>query len=179
MTMNNKEIIERIEKLGNWTAHNIWIKDDIYTRKEKEISYPDDFCRLYLTFSTSLFLNCVFWILLVRRDYMQLNLHGREQSRGNRRQRRELKKSKTCKGCSRADNLELILDDVRNLKSEKYGYFDVVICSGILYHLDTPDVFHFVQNIYDVCKKLLIIDTQISTYGINSIEFNGKPYWGR
>ena len=45
------------------------------------------------------------------------------------------------------NRLKFVHDDVRNLGREKYGIFDIVICSGILYHLDSPDVFHFVKRI--------------------------------
>ena len=41
------------------------------------------------------------------------------------------------------ENLTFYQDDVRNLSAEKYGQFDIVLCSGILYHLDSSDVFPF------------------------------------
>lgn len=53
------------------------------------------------------------------------------------------------------DNLDLHHDDVRNLSLEKYGEFDVVLCLGILYHLDAPDVFHFVESIGRVTRRSL------------------------
>ncbi|MBI3796935.1 MAG: methyltransferase domain-containing protein, partial [Deltaproteobacteria bacterium] len=37
-------------------------------------------------------------------------------------------------------NCDFVQDDVRNLSLAKYGDFDVVLCCGILYHLDAPDV---------------------------------------
>jgi hypothetical protein len=74
-------------------------------------------------------------------------------------------------------NLEFIQDDVRNLSSAKYGKFDVVLCLGILYHLDTPDCFKLIKSIADVCTDFAIIDTHI---GINDerVTFEGHNYFG-
>src|SRR5262249_23927175 len=57
--------------------------------------------------------------------------------------------------------------------------FDVVLCLGILYHLDTPDVMEFVQRIYKVCKRLTIIDTNFSLSDEEAYTWNGKTYWGK
>jgi SAM-dependent methyltransferase len=52
-------------------------------------------------------------------------------------------------------NLSFIRDDVKNLKN--YKAFDVVFCSGLLYHLDQPVTF--LQMLGDVTKKMMILDT--------------------
>jgi 2-polyprenyl-3-methyl-5-hydroxy-6-metoxy-1,4-benzoquinol methylase len=38
-------------------------------------------------------------------------------------------------------NVEFVTDDVRNLSEGKFGRFDVILCSGILYHLLPSDWF--------------------------------------
>jgi predicted RNA methylase len=43
-----------------------------------------------------------------------------------------LAKARFAKEHLRLDKLELFKDDVRNLSRERYGEFDLVICSGIL-----------------------------------------------
>ena len=58
--------------------------------------------------------------------------------------------------------LDLFQDDVRNLSKNKYGEFDVVLCLGILYHLDVPDVFAFLEQIADVCRDIAVIDTRVA-----------------
>jgi len=50
-------------------------------------------------------------------------------------------------------NVEFVQDDVRNLSKEKYGEFDIVLCLGILYHLDAPDVFEFLGRVFEVCRE--------------------------
>jgi hypothetical protein len=76
------------------------------------------------------------------------------------------------------DNLEIVQDDVRNLSAEKYGSFDVVLCLGILYHLEVPDVFSFVERIGEVCKDVAVIDTRISPGPTTSHVYKGTKYWG-
>jgi hypothetical protein len=55
-------------------------------------------------------------------------------------------------------NLEFIKDDARNIA--KYGVFDVVICCGLLYHLDKPK--EFLNTLSAVTTKLLILQTHFS-----------------
>jgi hypothetical protein len=63
----------------------------------------------------------------------------------------------------------------------KYGHFDVVLCLGILYHLDVPDVFHFVESMAEVCQRVSIIDTHVGikpnrTYSYNEHEYHGRVF---
>ncbi|MEK7435011.1 MAG: class I SAM-dependent methyltransferase [Cyanobacteriota bacterium] len=76
------------------------------------------------------------------------------------------------------DNCQFFVDDVRNVTKEKYGEFDVVLCNGILYHLDKPDIFTFLENIYSVCKKILFIDTHISLKPALVEFYKSKEYYG-
>jgi hypothetical protein len=75
-------------------------------------------------------------------------------------------------------NIKFIQDDVRNLSRSKLGGFDIVICSGILYHLDVPDVFDFVRRIYEICDRLVLIDTQIALNPQTSVGHGGRTYHG-
>ena len=68
------------------------------------------------------------------------------------------------------DRCHFVKDDVRNLSALKYGTFDIVIASGILYHLDTPAALDFVASIAEVCSDLAIVDTYVSTRPEVSIE---------
>src|SRR5262249_35483336 len=62
-------------------------------------------------------------------------------------------------------NLEFHQDDVRNVTKDRYGEFDVVLCMGILYHLDTPDVFAFLEHVAEICSGVAIFDTQFTFTG--------------
>jgi ubiquinone/menaquinone biosynthesis C-methylase UbiE len=75
-------------------------------------------------------------------------------------------------------NIRFIQDDVRNLSRAKFGGFDIVICSGILYHLDIPDVFDFIRRIYEVSDRLTVIDTQIALSARAHVTNAGRTYSG-
>ena len=75
-------------------------------------------------------------------------------------------------------NVEFVTDDVRNLSPEKYGHFDVVFCSGILYHLPGADACRFLASIRKVCKRLTIIDTHFGLKPEHSICWEGHSYSG-
>jgi len=75
-------------------------------------------------------------------------------------------------------NIEFITDDVRNLSQEKYGRFDVVFCSGILYHLAGVDASEFLSSIAQICQRLMIIDTFVGLTDHSSIDWKGKSYQG-
>ncbi len=75
-------------------------------------------------------------------------------------------------------NLRFVQDDVRNVCREKYGEFDVVLCLGILYHLDAPDCFKLLEAIAGACIDIAIIDTHISLARDEVVTYNGHEYWG-
>jgi 2-polyprenyl-3-methyl-5-hydroxy-6-metoxy-1,4-benzoquinol methylase len=58
--------------------------------------------------------------------------------------------------------VKFIRHDVRNLSVEKHGKFDVVLCLGILYHLDDEDISPFLKSINEVCEDFAVIDTQVA-----------------
>jgi SAM-dependent methyltransferase len=74
--------------------------------------------------------------------------------------------------------LEFVQDDVRYLSREKYGEFDIVLCLGILYHLDAPDVFGLVRRVAEVCRQLAIVETHVATEPAQFHEWRGHRYAG-
>jgi SAM-dependent methyltransferase len=82
-------------------------------------------------------------------------------------------KQETC-----LSNVEFVQDDVRNLSRETYGEFDIVLCLGILYHLDAPDLFDFLERVFEVCRDFVIIDTHFAATPAIVREWRGKRYWG-
>lgn len=91
-------------------------------------------------------------------------------------------------------NLRFLLLDVKNLNKEEYGIFDVVLCLGLLYHLDNPLSFLNILNEITHEKSLVFMDTHVAPVDqesfdkcvfkddlsdITAIEYNGKRYEGR
>jgi hypothetical protein len=89
-----------------------------------------------------------------------------------------LEKSRFAQEVLGLDNITFVQDDVRNLSVEKYGRFDVVLCLGIFYHLNVPDVFHFAESIFEVCRRIAIIDTHVGLNSNKSHTYKGQTYYG-
>lgn len=171
-----------IEQYGEWTAHNIQLDGEIYTIDQRIVGQEyklrnivqiiSDICQEPIANLRILDLACLeglYAIELARQGAHVVAIEGREAN---------LKKAQFVKEIFSLNNLELIQDDVRNLNAQKHGYFDVVLCAGILYHLDAPDVFQFVEKIAEVCRKVTLIDTHISLYREEFRIYKNKKYWG-
>lgn len=77
------------------------------------------------------------------------------------------------------ETLEVVPGDVRKLGKGELGSFDIVLCIGLLYHLDAPDVFDFVKSIHALCTKAAIFDTQLATVPILSRDYENRTYYGK
>jgi SAM-dependent methyltransferase len=77
------------------------------------------------------------------------------------------------------DNVRFFQQDVRRLTRESHGLFDVVYFLGLLYHLDEPDLFPVLENIYGLCQNLLLVDTLISLDAPDVCEWRGEYYRGK
>ena len=67
-----------------------------------------------------------------------------------------------------------------NSSRETYGEFDLVLCLGILYHLDGPAaVAGLIHATAEVCRTVAIVDTHVSFSPKRSTEYGGRMYWGR
>jgi SAM-dependent methyltransferase len=70
-------------------------------------------------------------------------------------------------------------EDVRRVTREIHGEFDVVYALGLLYHLDAPDVFRVLENIYALCADLLLVDTFVSSVDTDEVAWRGRAYRGQ
>lgn len=179
LILQKKREIE--DRYGKWTTHNLCLTEDIYTfqpehgpnkRLRRIMQSISDIANEPLKNLRVLDLACLeglFAIECALQGAKVMAIEGREAN---------LEKARFAKDVFSLDNVELVLDDVRNLDKEKHGYFDVVLCLGILYHLNTPDVFHFLERIAEVCQRFAIIDTHVSLAPRQSCTWKGKTYWG-
>lgn len=177
-------------KYGPWIAHKTYLGADVYTtEKELPIGFPavvrlvEDFIDKPFNELRVLDLACFeggMSIECAQHGASVLGIEGREAN---------IKKAIFTKDMLGLSNLEFIQDDVRNLSVAKYGTFDVVICSGILYHLHYPDCFHFIESISSVCKNLLYLNTHFVGNGpwepdfdlgeLETVNHRGTLYYGR
>ncbi len=76
------------------------------------------------------------------------------------------------------DRCRVVQDDVRNLNKAQYGSFDVIVCSGILYHLPGADVAQLMQRMGDCCQGVCLIDTYVAMRETDSVTIDGQRHGG-
>jgi len=174
---------EIVERFGPWTAHNILLDGDVYTitngiagdevKLRRVLQIVSDLSPRPLENLRVLDLACLegmYAVELARHGAEVVGIEGREAN---------IEKARFAKDVLGLEKLQFVQDDVRNLSQDKYGEFDVVLCLGILYHLDMPDVLTFLQRIGDVCRGFAVIDTHVSAVRERSHAYGGRDYWGR
>jgi hypothetical protein len=172
---------EVVSRYGAWTDHNIHLGGDLYTFESRPFSpkwrrilqLVADVAGQPLDQLRILDLACLegqYAVEFARQGATVVGIEGRE---GN------IAKARFAKDALGLSNLEFYQDDVRNLSVEKYGEFDVVLCLGLLYHLDAPDVFDFMERIARVCRRFAVIDTYISLAAKERYSYGGREYRGR
>ncbi|KPQ38370.1 MAG: Methyltransferase domain [Phormidium sp. OSCR] len=175
---------EIIQQHGPWTNHNLRLGDHLYTMSDETCSGAEvkvrrvlqavrDFCGEDLSRLRVLDLACLeglYGLELALHGATVVGLEGRESN---------LAKARFSQEVLHLDKIEFVCDDVRNLSRERYGSFDVVLCIGIFYHLNAPDVFEFAQHIADVSSRLALFDTHVSSTAEQAYEYRGQTYWGR
>lgn len=165
---------------GDWTAHNIYLGDGVYTiapgrgdvKLRRVVQIVSDLAGRPLDGLRVLDLGCLegqYAIEFARHGAQVVAIEGREAN---------LAKARFAKDVLSLNNLELVLDDVRNLSESRYGQFDVVLCLGLLYHLNAPDVFEFVERIAEVCRRLTVFDTHVNIRDKECFPYKGRKYWG-
>jgi SAM-dependent methyltransferase len=106
---------------------------------------------------------------LASHGYQVTGIEGRSESHEKaERGRRE----------SGYENVRFFRDDVRNLSRNKYGEYDIVLCLGILYHLEAEDALKLIDNVYSVCRRFAIFDTHFSFTPDEKVIYRGQTYAG-
>jgi len=177
----DKARAEVVARHGEWTDHNIELAPGLYTidsgvtnvKLRRIVQVVADLANRPLDQLRILDLACLegqFAVEFARHGAKAVAIEGRDSN---------LAKAQFAKDALKLDNLSLHLDDVRNLSPEKYGQFDVVLCLGILYHLNAPDVFDFLERIGSVCTGFAVFDTYLGQSELKSFTYKSNPYAGR
>ena len=177
------ELGEFIEQNGRWTAHNIDLGDGVTTRGERPIaeSYGirrvvqvvADHARKPLDQLRVLDLGCgegMYGIEFASHGARVVAIDGRAAN---------IEKVRFVRDRLGLEKMELHVDDARNLSEAKYGRFDVVLCIGLLYHLEEEGVMNLLRSMALVCDDLCLIHTFVSTAPAMSFEWEGRTYSGR
>ncbi|MHB1499926.1 MAG: class I SAM-dependent methyltransferase [Candidatus Dormibacteria bacterium] len=144
-----------------FTAHNIALPDGTLTRPDSPLTAAepvteavmrtlDIFCPSAARAATTIIdLGCLeggYTVEFARAGLQATGLDAREQNIA----RCELVASQL-----RMPNLQFVCDDARNLAT--YPVFDVIFCSGLLYHLDRPATY--LRLLAQRSRRLLILQT--------------------
>ncbi len=176
-----QERAQVIERYGAWTDHNVHLGGDLYTisksrrniKLQRIAQVVQDLARKPIAEMGILDLACLegqYAIEFARRGARAVGIEGREAN---------IEKARFAKRVLGLENLELIQGDVRELSVERHGKFDVVLCLGILYHLNAPDVFAFIERIAEACTDFAVFDTYLSLGPKQSYSYKSRQYWGR
>jgi SAM-dependent methyltransferase len=174
---------ELVARYGPWTAANVHLGDDVYTidpktprghgRMVQFLQVIADITRRPFSDLRILDLGCLegeYSIEFARLGAQVVGIEGRKPN---------IEKALFAKEVLGLENLRFIQDDVRNLSKDKYGSFDVILCSGLFYHLDAADLVGFAEKMAQVCLTCTIIDTYFSHSRKESFVHAGKTYWGK
>lgn len=184
--MQKDQIQDQFNKIkgqwGEWTAHNIQLGPELYTVGayvrgdefvvKRTLQVAADLVGKPLNQTRVLDLGCLEGLYSVEFAKHGAEVVGIEVRQAN------LEKALFAKQVLNLDNLQFFQDDARNLSFEKYGSFDIVLCVGLLYHLDEPDVFHFIRKLKEVCRGVLILDTHFSLEPKAEVAFEGLKLKG-
>jgi len=177
-----RKMAEVVDRHGSWTAMNVHLGDGLYTlgrgtrdeRLRRLVQLAADATARPLDQLRVLDLAC-----LEGHYALEFAMHGAHAVGIEAREDNVAKAEFARDALGLGDRLELIRGDVRDLGREAHGGFDVVLCAGILYHLDAPDVFGFLERIAEVCDRCAIVDTFVSLRDEAAHEHRGRRYWGR
>lgn len=76
------------------------------------------------------------------------------------------------------DRFRALRADVRDLSPDVHGPFDLVLCLGLLYHLDRADLVPFAELMASMCTWATLVQTQIALRQRERLDVDGRAYWG-
>ena len=186
--MNRLEEIEMIrDKYGEWTAHNIEIEPGLFTMgnniKDRASRRSETYSKLIRRFKSKklrglriLDLGCLeggISIPLAQEGCRCVGVDVRE--------RHLIKAHFAARSLGISRKCKWEVGDVTNKELwDNLGKFDVIICSGLLYHIEANDIIPLLKNIHRACKAkgMIIVDTNISSKPVSSFTYDGKTFWG-
>jgi SAM-dependent methyltransferase len=68
--------------------------------------------------------------------------------------------------------------DVRALTLRTHGSVDVILCLGLLYHLEAASALSVLENLFQMCNEMLLIDTLIAPEPDIEVRYRDRVYEG-
>ena len=167
-----EQMSDIIYKYGPWTAHNIEISPGLFTIKPSSSDQAYKRAQLYSTliktFLRRKIEGCRILDLGCLEGGISLELarNGASCVGIDVRASHLAKADFAAKAIGVSDKCKWIEADITESDTwSNIKKFDVVICSGLLYHIDGPDLLTLLCNMQNICNEsgLTIIDTNITT----------------
>jgi 2-polyprenyl-3-methyl-5-hydroxy-6-metoxy-1,4-benzoquinol methylase len=175
----NQRLEQAIARHGPWTAMAIKLADGSYTRAPavdhrlgRLLQIARDLSREPLSSARVVDLGC-----LEGHYAIEFALHGCEVL-GIEGRAASVAKCEFARRELGLERLSFVHDDVRNFGRSRYGAFDIVLCSGLLYHLPAHDAWKLVCAMSEACSGILILDTFISLASQASVAVGGATCHG-
>ncbi|HKX39411.1 MAG TPA: class I SAM-dependent methyltransferase [Burkholderiales bacterium] len=174
-----KRLIE--EKYGPWTAHNMRLPGGLYTRDpgsaggwraRRILQLASDLAGLPFASMRVLDLACLEGLFGAEFAARGAEVVGIEIREAN------IVKARFVKRALGLDRLTLLQEDVRQVSHERHGAFDVILCLGILYHLEADHAAKLLRELRRMTRRMLIVDTHIALQAEKSVNIDGREYWG-
>jgi SAM-dependent methyltransferase len=165
---------------GEWSydiplPFNIWTKGNLgipHKRLKRILQIVNDLSHKPISECRVLDLGCLDGMFSI-----EFALHGADTV-GVEIRDANIKKAIFCKEILELKNLDFRQDDVRNISAEAYGKFDVIICSGILYHLTATDAIKLINTMHEMTTGLIVIDTHVALHPNEQVLHGTDEYWG-
>lgn len=75
-------------------------------------------------------------------------------------------------------NMTFVVEDVRKITNLGPLTFDVILCSGLLYHLTAADAIELLSNMYKMTERLAIIDTHVALRSDVEVHVGESKFYG-
>lgn len=167
------------EAFGPWTAHNCQLAPGLWTIRPESVNF-DEKTRRCLRIASDFFGGDLSGLRVLDLGAgegglsLEFAAHGARVVCVDGRQMNIAKVEFAASALGL--DIELRCQDVRAIStSERY---DLVLCFGLLYHLDAESTVRLVEMIGAVTERLLILDTHFSLAPKEIFEIDGRPYHG-
>src|SRR5215212_163261 len=171
-----------VERHGPWTAHNARLCDSVWTIKEGVVNF-DEKTRRAIQIAHDFFGPDLSGLRVLdlgagegglslefaRQGAAVVYVDGREHN---------VAKARFVAEVLDIQGIRFLCEDVRNLPDFEQK-FDLVLCYGLLYHLDAAAAVGLIERISGITSRVAVVDTHYSLINERSEELGGETYSGR
>jgi hypothetical protein len=161
-----RELAQLVARTGPWTSHNIEVAPGVFTKGE-EISGEELKLRRITQLVRDLTGRPIDRIRALDLGALE-GLYGLELAlagsevvfvEGRDASAEKIRFTLRSLGIERG---KVYTQDVRELNLSTHGQFDVILCIGLLYHLELESVLRLLATMRDLCTGAVVIDTHVA-----------------